>query len=486
MSINDLWFPLNRPEYPKNPEVLQSALAWSLDSGRQPTERGKGLIYEEKTKSGARTVEIVQSRPSEEESNSILSEMQLSIGSRGHDSAQLHDSLWNGLRAVTAQKAKAYSPVPLTAGMAMLQDAIGVHAKAGPPNFAEIIEQVYRGGAREPVQPGEAARRWYSALSSGDSDRLLEFLDLVAARLLELRIGRNPLTSIAGDGEEEGKPACAPPAWLSRSRTPMNWFHDSWNTLCTAAWREALPAQRWSDWASCVLRTGVALTFLWEARFFQQLGRFLLSPNRDPVVDIICPQVTLLRWRASGLPITVRDENSRLIKTVLDGTRVRIALDEILSSHRGDPTGDWQSEDGLSDFLGWFTRDAPRYKRFCQKLSACYGGGKFAPANNVLETIRYLLLARSESGHQADFYGLLRRRSSRFLVVSPGEEWIVVAASLAAGSPGARCTLGTLRSSLASLGVYAERDEVITELERAGLSRSSHDADDAIVVWSGF
>lgn len=486
MSINDLWFPLNRPEYPKNPEVLQSALAWSLDSGRQPSERGKGLVYEEKTKSGARTVEILQARPSAEESHALLRQMNLSIGARGHDSEQLHDSLWDGLRAVTAQKAKAYSPVPLTVGMAMLQDAVGVHAKAGPPNFAEIIEQVYRAGTSSAVETGEAARRWSSALSTGDGDRLLEFLDVVSGRILEARIGRNPLAAIADATRRGGQLAPALPAWLSSARTPMNWFHESWNTLCTPAWRGVLPPQRWSDWASCVLRTGVALTFLWEARFFQHLGRFLLSPTGESVSGTISRQMTLLRWRSAGLPITVRDENSRLIQTVLDGTRVRITLDEILSTHVNDRAGDWHSKDGLDDFARWFASDPVRYKDFRSRVSACYGGGKFPPANNSLETIRYLLLARSESGQQADFYGLLRRRSSRFLVVSPGEEWIVVAASLAAGSPGARCTLGALRSSLASLGIYAERDEVITELERAGLSRSSHDADDAIVVWSGF
>jgi hypothetical protein len=487
MDITDLLFALNRPEYPKNPEVLQSALAWSLEDRKPTAKTGKGLVYEQISPSISKSIEILQSRPNLADSIRLLDDIGLVIGSGAPQDERMGDSLWNQLRAVSAQKAKAYSAVPITPGATMLQDAIGVHAKAGPPNFAEIIEQVYRAGAHQPVPSREAARRWYQAISAYKGDQLLEFLDAVAGRLLEALIGRNPLPGVKDGAAAVEEPVGQQPQWLKGVGTPMRWFHESWNVLCSEEWRRALPPQRWADWASCVLRTAIALTFLWEARFFQRLGRILLSDHpTDQVKALVAMPLPLLRWRESGLPISVRDENSRLIRTVLDGTRIRALLGEILVAHAPHGGAQWHMEKGLEKFTEWFCKETDLSSRFREDLSDCFGSGKFSAANNVLETIRYLLLARAESGRQADFYGVLRRRSGRFLVVSPGEEWMVVVASLAAGSPGKKCTLGRLRTSLSALGIYAEREQVIQELERAGLSRSSHDADDAIVVWSGF
>lgn len=487
MDIADLLFPLNRPEYPKNPEILQSALAWSLDVHKPPGRTGVGLVYEKISPSLSKTIEIKEARPSASQSNQLMDKLGFEIGSGGREGDSLGNSLWNELRAVSAQKAKAYSALPITPGTAMLQDAVGVHAKAGPPNFAEIIEQVYRAGARGSVGASEAARLWYDAISSYQGDQLLEFLDTVAGQLLTERLGRNPLLGVRDGAKSLDEPAEGPPEWLRFTATPMAWFHRSWNTLCSEAWRVALPPQRWTDWASCVLRTGIALSFLWEAQFFQRLGRVLLSGDAlGQARELMSRPLPLLRWRESSLPISVRDENSRLIRTVLDGTRVRTWLGEILAPHGPAENLNWRTEKGLEQFISWLCDEATLSSRSLENLNDCFGGGKFGAANNVLETIRYLLLARAESGRRADFYGVLRRRSGRFVVVAPGEEWMVVLASLASGAPGRQCTLGGLRASLSAMGIYAEREQVIQELERAGLSRSSHDADDAIVVRSGF
>ena len=45
---------------------------------------------------------------------------------------------------------------------------------------------------------------------------------------------------------------------------------------------------------------------------------------------------------------------------------------------------------------------------------------------------------------------------------------------------------GEVKESLAELGLAPSRDTLVHELERAGLSRSSHDADDGIEVAAGF
>jgi hypothetical protein len=109
-------------------------------------------------------------------------------------------------------------------------------------------------------------------------------------------------------------------------------------------------------------------------------------------------------------------------------------------------------------------------------------------ANNQKEFVRYLLLARSsddDSVDQADFY-FLARTNSRHMWFHPGPEWIVVTASLLCQKPSGQCTLGMLSEDLARLGVRVERSVLVALLEEAGLSTDSPDADNALVIRSGF
>ena len=64
--------------------------------------------------------------------------------------------------------------------------------------------------------------------------------------------------------------------------TPFRWFWKKWCTLCDPAnsWRDALPARRFTDWALCLLRTGLAFAYLWEAEFFRLLHKAIIQ-TRD-------------------------------------------------------------------------------------------------------------------------------------------------------------------------------------------------------------
>lgn len=111
-----------------------------------------------------------------------------------------------------------------------------------------------------------------------------------------------------------------------------------------------------------------------------------------------------------------------------------------------------------------------------------------AMANNQKEFVKYLLLPRSsddDSVDQADFYSLART-NSRHTWFRPGPEWLVVVTSLLCIRPGGFCTLGDLTRDLASLGMRVERSILVGMLEEAGLSTDSPDADDALVIRSGF
>jgi len=109
---------------------------------------------------------------------------------------------------------------------------------------------------------------------------------------------------------------------------------------------------------------------------------------------------------------------------------------------------------------------------------------------NTYEFIRYTLLQRpsdDDTWDQADFYYLAKSDKSRkYFWFEPGPEWLVVAVSLCAGRPHGTCTLRELRSDLRLLGISVERGILVKMLENYGLSTDSPDADDALVIQSGF
>jgi hypothetical protein len=110
-------------------------------------------------------------------------------------------------------------------------------------------------------------------------------------------------------------------------------------------------------------------------------------------------------------------------------------------------------------------------------------------ARNQKFFVRYLLQTRSsndDEADQADFYYLARTNSYDHFWLQPGPEWLVVVTSLLCGSPGGQCTLGMLLDDLSKLGIRAERWVLVGMLEEAGLSMDSPDADNALVIRSGF
>src|SRR5690606_210126 len=100
---------------------------------------------------------------------------------------------------------------------------------------------------------------------------------------------------------------------------------------------------------------------------------------------------------------------------------------------------------------------------------------------NVWEAIRYALKTREHSGRFADHFGLLEQRG-RWLFISPGAEWIVVIASLAAGGPGGVTDAKTVMTKLHQMGLRPELRDLVILLEAAGLARGSADADFGLEV----
>ena len=80
-KLKDLFFQLDRLEYPGNPETLQSGLAWSLVENRQneTTEQGLkiGYIYEKFKNEDYRNIAVEKTRTDHQEGiNRCLTEIQ--------------------------------------------------------------------------------------------------------------------------------------------------------------------------------------------------------------------------------------------------------------------------------------------------------------------------------------------------------------------------------------------------------------------------
>ena len=224
--------------------------------------------------------------------------------------------------------------------------------------------------------------------------------------------------------------------------------------------------------------------FLWEAALFREVGRAVHSGDDSALRAVYEGGGGLMGWLPADAPLSVRDVNRLLRRLVADGQAVRSTL----AGHLRD-----QDHGSLKQELKrWGTQGPPAFAKWVRaqgwkdEVVASLGRAPSSASNNTIETVQYLLQCRDEGGREADFYGLLVRRSRSFLCVQPGAEWIVVVASLAAGQPGASVNLGQVRDACRRIGLDVSRATLVAELERAGLTKSSHDADDAIVVRAAF
>lgn len=490
-DTNEIFFRLNRPQYSPIPEGVQAAMAWSLDPEREEEEwiidtedrKRKRVGYIFKKTSLARkklgTIQVRQTMNNPGGASELKSKLEDDdFEFPGIDSQVLYDSLDNSLKGVVPPRAVGLSAVPLCQGAAFLQDPVGIHGVKNPPNYGAIVRQLYGLGLRPDDPRGkDPIQLWYEALGSRSSN--LQSILKVATELKWKSVIKE-LPSASGTASLN-----RPPRWLANADTPFLWFKNAWENFCADEWRQSLPERRWSEWASGLLRTGIGLGFLWEARFYKRLAQAIVDETM--VDEILDSKEPLLSWEDNTKPVSNLDQNPFIMETVADGLKAMTEIDGLLHDKKNEITDEkverWQQEDNLQPWVSWAREKlGPDLKR----LEKCFGTKPTKKAeNNTLETIRYSLECRQEVGNDIDYLALIKRKSRRFLVVEPGPEWIVLLASLTAGKPGKVTTLDWLRKDLAKLGLKPSREILIAELERAGLTKGSHDAEDAIEV-SGF
>jgi hypothetical protein len=406
------------------------------------------------------------------------------------------------LESILAPRArgdKSLACAPITPDVIALQTLHGMVNKDSPANQARAIEMVgWLGGSSG---EGHVASTLLTLLAAEPPGDALHRLMTGALQAMAQHVWGE-----LGAGVENWRPwptvGPIPPGGgqthpLGASHfTPFRWFWTKWSSLCDPAnnWRDALPARRFTDWSLCLLRTGLAFAYLWEAEFFRLLHRAVIESRERPteaaaavlaVTSFIQDGARLTSIEPVNVPPSEKNAWPALEALLMQGYKARQALEDALEDSPLDvdlstvQSGTLPSR--LATWIGEFSGQG------ASALEARLEPESNA-AKNTREFVRYLLVPRTsddDTADQADFYYLARSNQRNFWF-EPGPEWLVVVCSLLAGRPRGHCTLGELVDDLASLGIHSERSVLVRLLEEAGLSTDSPDADNALVIRSAF
>jgi hypothetical protein len=495
MATTDMSFlGLNRPQYVSIPELHLAALAWSLDPAGSTREiavgatKFDGLAYRQREIPSARASLKIAStfpHPHDEHRDAIAAALMRDLSLTQAQAIDATEVLLCELEVVASLGSKRSAAAPLTLEAALLQDVIGLSGVKNPPAYALIIEQFFALGGGS----GSAAAAWLTAVERSSGGAVPEWLNHVLGSLApkvvsdvasSIRSGAKPLS----DGLRK-------PVWLAeREITPFRWFAKAWTSLCGDSWIDHMPRRRWTDWATCVLRTAIASGYLFEMHLTQRLTLGLIQSTepRDVVASALEDAERLLAWDSSRT-ISARDVEPVMGSLSATGTACRNLLAELQKAHPDMPSPSMfdHAADGLEQWLhGARTVLAPFSDEIRRKVAAAIDGATYTAGSgkNVREMIRFSFLGRG-AAQSVDLYGLLSK-AGRYSLVDPGQEWLVAVASLTAAGPRQPARLASLNKALRSLGIAANTHTLVSKLEAYGLARSSHDADEAIEIQPAF
>ena len=390
--------------------------------------------------------------------------------------------------------------LPLTPALALSQNGTGVLRKTGPANIGQILDAIYLLGdsnSGEDRAKELASTRLHKATQLRlENDEFLNRLDSAVMAGIHSAWDSNEYKS--NDGLEYFEKEPKKPwddmtmhAGFSNS-TPFRWFWESWNSITNSDWVEALPARKWLDWASTVLRSGFAFSLLWALRWYEGMGRSICNENGyrlDPRPDTISeqdfliykvsePVEGLIRWAPRHYGSGHADINSPLLKQIKIGTSIYTLLFGKDGYFKENPDLLKEPFHEVSESM------APTIKG--DIFNSLYPTANTMTNNSMRESIRDTLRPRGETGRTVDHYSFFRAGKGRYWRIEPATEWIAVIASLACDKPGGTTTLGAVKERLNYLGLKPDNSELLHELEKAGLARGSADADEAIQVRSAF
>ena len=491
-SIKDWdFFNINRPAYPPTPEVLVSSLIWNLTSDRHPPKiidgnNHDGIIYEKllKKRQGKPRNIIQTSFLKSDIRHKNVTKLLLSQFSLYHKNEEKIGRILNeSLKGSYAANAKSVPIIPLNIETALMQDSVGIAGKDSPSDFAQIIERMFLLGGGE----GHAAAKIINTYARIGKQSGWTWFDDVTHEMIpaEFQDLVSKLKCLTEDTHEQD----TYPEWLRGINTPFHWFANSLTSLTEKNWSQEMPRRRWIDWLICVLRTAIGTGFIFECQFYYQMVLGVSQPDA-PVDDVIrralAENDNFLSWDSEA-SISSRDVSSKISKGAERGVACRSFLEQIIKSDANCPKPNSYREqkkgleNWLTDMRKWIKNSDENVNDLLQRSLS---GGK-ARSSDMYETIQYSLLNRG-GDTASDQYSMLQKRGSRYTILKPASEWFVVISSLQASNPGGFCRVAEIVDALEALGISAGYKTIIAELESVGLARSSHDADDAIVVAAAF
>lgn len=513
---------LLRPEYVPFPENLISSLAWRFAVGSFPgweVHEGKpvALIYKKSPLAkNAPRVHFVETRP--DVASEVLGdwvEALVASGFRLGDGASYSaKSISDALLGVNIEMSSRQPATPLTPFIALLQNGQGVMGKPGPVNVGLILEQLFALGnpnlsTTEPHALGvedSVAASWYVALHTKlFVDDFMSLMDRsVEAMILKHPLNQNNartdeifpnVNNLAGllqprieDTDEISEIYLGP-------NTPFAWFCDTWRKLTSERWVNALPARRWIDWATTVLRVAFGFSYIWEANWYLAIASAITSAEEnheekclysvhsegeDPTIvnlDFIINSPRLkngvaMHWKDAQSNLTFRDVTPALRVTLSRGLRIRNIL---IDFQKQNP------DMSIEETMYSLRINAQSREELIEAQREKYR----EQTKTVWEAVKYTLTERDSSGNK-DFYGFMKTIKRKYTVIDPGTEWLAVIASLAIDNPGGMGKLGTVLNELGRIGLRPSVSEMTRYLESAGLAHSAADADTAVSIESAF
>lgn len=500
---------LPRPEYAKQPEALLTDLLWrSAGSNLSEFYDSLSNVKLSKGKEIRRLIpRRIRKTMAEEKSIETLP-IALGVDLSGliQDTDSIPETTKSLLESILAPKSKGdvfHACVPIHPDIAGLQTLHGIVNKTSPPNLAKAIEIVgWLGGSNI---KGDVARIFIQCyMDQGKSDYgLAGITDSIVPKIANhvwSEFGTvSPNIKWPGVKPLPANFATESKSLLSKfnSRTPFSWFWTKWKTLCDPnnGWFDSLPARRFVDWATCLLRTGLSFAYLWEAEFYVKLYFAIVEGknNRErgeqktEAMDSVRAMLNNAVILASIEPLSVPASQKHAWNSISS----LLSKGEVIRSRiaRANPIfvkiEDYEAKEVMDIVEDWIiSLDPSSLDTLAQPVLI-----ESKTAKNTREFVRYLLQPRSsddDKQDQADFYFLAKTNSKKSFWFNPGPEWLVVVTSLLCLKPNGECTLGQLLEDLRKLGIRVDREVLVSLLETSGLSTDSPDADNALIIRAGF
>ena len=463
---------MNRPEYAALPETYISALVWNryaIASKDDAGARRKPAIVYRKRRGKSSKLEFYETDPIKGSMENWVKALNNSDIEVDDDDQHLGTATAKAICGIYVTEATSQAAVPVTPNIALLQDRFGMMSKQNPADIGMITEQLFAIGqvSDSPHPSKTAADLWVIANEYRmQHDSLLKGLNDAATVLFPF-----PVIS-----REQHFGQLKPVDFGNWDRTPFHWFLDSWKKLTSEQWVLALPARVWVDWATTVLRLAYGLGFLYESLWFEQIARKILAGEDMRMQTLLRGIDEVLPWAPRNAPQSIRNVAAQINRPV---KRAQSARKEIVNWLNQNPIEKLTYDEATK----LMKSDADLKSRLELALKSRSENSK-----NTTEAIRYSLLTRETVGENADLYGLLRSvgPSKRVIIVDPAPDWITVVASLCCPKPGTSVALGQIQKSLHQMGLKPTRDDLVSLLERAGMSRGSADADQGLLVQSAY